>query len=101
YGRLFAKLQESLAAIAGSEVAATLAAGDAMRLRVGDEEVEISPAEILLEKKGLAPWALAEGGGFLVLVNTHLTDELVREGQVRDLVREIQNLRKEMDLKIT
>lgn len=101
YGRLFAKLQESLAALTGSEVAATLAAGDALRLRVGDEEVEISPAEILLEKKGLAPWALAEGGGFLVLVNTHLTDELVREGQVRDLVREIQNLRKEMDLKVT
>jgi isoleucyl-tRNA synthetase len=101
YGRLFAKLQESLAALAGSEVAAKLAAGTGLRLRVADQKIEISPAEVLIEKKGVAPWALAEGGGFLVLVNAHLTDELIREGQVRDLVREIQNLRKELDLKVT
>jgi isoleucyl-tRNA synthetase len=70
-------------------------------LRAGDQEVELSPDEIVVEKKAKEGWALAEGDGFLILVNTHLNDDLIREGLVRDLVRIIQNQRREMGLEVT
>ena len=46
-------------------------------------------------------WQIAEGSGFLVALSTQLDTELIREGRVRDLVRQIQNLRKEIGLEVS
>ena len=40
-------------------------------------------------------------GSLTVALDSELTDELVQEGMVRDLIRGIQNLRKERDLEVT
>ncbi|HEV7373700.1 MAG TPA: isoleucine--tRNA ligase [Pyrinomonadaceae bacterium] len=101
YGRLFTSLQESLAAVSAAAVEDQIRSGTNVILRAGDQEVELSPDEIVVEKKAKEGWALAEGDGFLILVNTHLNDDLIREGLVRDLVRIIQNQRREMGLEVT
>ena len=41
-------------------------------------------------------WAAAQGGGCVVVLSTELTEELIGEGIAKDLIRSIQNLRKEM-----
>jgi isoleucyl-tRNA synthetase len=41
-----------------------------------------------------------EGNNFMIL-NTTLTDELIKEGIVRELISKVQNLRKERDFEIT
>jgi isoleucyl-tRNA synthetase len=45
-------------------------------------------------------WALAEGNGFRVALDPRLTPTLLAEGRARDLVRHVQNLRKELDLQV-
>ena len=42
-----------------------------------------------------------ESEGYLLLFNTTITEELKREGYVRDIVRRIQTMRKELDLEYT
>jgi len=44
-------------------------------------------------------WAIGgEGGDIEVLLDLHITDELVQEGIAREVVRRIQTMRKDMDL---
>ncbi|MBA7685271.1 hypothetical protein ES703_93689 [subsurface metagenome] len=33
-------------------------------------------------------------------INTELTNELIQEGTVRDLIRQVQNMRKEADMRV-
>jgi isoleucyl-tRNA synthetase len=101
YGRLFASLQESVAFMPAEDIEAQLKSSGKLSFRVGEENVEISQDEIIVEKKAKAGWALSEGDGFIVLVNTRLDAELIREGLVRDLVRHLQTLRKEIGLEVT
>ena len=101
HGRLFNALQESLTNKDADEVAARVAAGRSLTLRIADKEIGISPAEISIQKKAIASWSLAEADGLLVLMNTFLTDDLISEGMVRGLIRLIQNLRKEAALELS
>jgi isoleucyl-tRNA synthetase len=101
YGRLFAPLQEALMALPVSFVESNLTAGKGLTLRVENEDIELSNDEVIVKKLATGDWALAEGNGMLVLVDTRLTEELIREGNVRDLVRHIQKLRKEIGMNVT
>jgi hypothetical protein len=49
---------------------------------------------------GKAGLAVESGAGFVVALDTEVSPELALEGQARDLVREIQDMRKEADLHI-
>ncbi|MGI9516881.1 MAG: DUF5915 domain-containing protein, partial [Pirellulaceae bacterium] len=46
-------------------------------------------------------WAAAQGGHCVVVLSTELTPELIREGMARDVIRLVQDRRKEMDLQFT
>ncbi|MGZ4143087.1 MAG: isoleucine--tRNA ligase [Actinomycetota bacterium] len=46
-------------------------------------------------------FAVADGAGFAVALDTEITPELALEGQTRDLIRQIQDMRKQADLEMT
>ncbi|HLW17982.1 MAG TPA: class I tRNA ligase family protein, partial [Actinomycetota bacterium] len=48
-----------------------------------------------------AGFAVVDGGGFAVALDTEITPELALEGRARDLIREIQDLRKQAGLEMT
>ena len=56
---------------------------------------------MLIEATSPSGYAVAEGNGVLVALNTTLTPELLLEGQARDLVRFIQDARKAAGYAIT
>lgn len=70
---------------------------------VGMIQDEINVKSIHFTESGEVPegWAMAEARDFIVLLDKRLTDELVREGRVRDLVRQIQILRKESGFQVS
>jgi len=96
YGRLFAPLAAALAARPAVEIAA----GE-LSFEIEGEQIALETGDVVVEKTATEGWAIAEGDGFLVAIDTRLDENLLREGQVRDLVRTIQSLRKEMDLQVT
>lgn len=61
--------------------------GTPLTLSADDIEIRLSARE---------GWAAAQGGGCVVVLSTELTEELIGEGIAKDLIRSIQNLRKEM-----
>jgi isoleucyl-tRNA synthetase len=80
---------------------ASLLEGAVLELDVAGKSVEITKDKVDVrrsEKEGLK--VLNEGSLTLAL-DTEITDELLAEGYVRDLVRGVQNLRKEGGLEVT
>ncbi len=101
YGKLVPQMKLALEAADGREVAAAVAEGRTYSLNIGEQTLELEPEEILVEARSPEGYAAQEEGGYLVAFNTVLTEELEREGLARDLVRHVQELRKNSGLEIT
>jgi isoleucyl-tRNA synthetase len=69
------------------------------RFRVDGHVLE--PDEVIVERTGVAGWAVASEGGVTVALDTGLDDELRLEGRLYDRVHEVNVLRKESGLEIT
>ncbi|HKV38072.1 MAG TPA: class I tRNA ligase family protein, partial [Blastocatellia bacterium] len=101
YGRYFGQLQEMLSSRPAPEIEARRKQKLPLELRLGGDTFELLPEEIIVEKIARDGWEVSEGDGFLVAICTRLDTGLIQEGQVRDLVRHVQSLRKEIGLEVT
>ena len=85
------------------EVNAALAAGQFTELEGGRFQVDghiLEPGEVLVERIGKDGWAVASDGVSTVALDATLDDELRLEARLNDLLRSIQNLRKDSGLEI-
>jgi isoleucyl-tRNA synthetase len=69
------------------------------RVKVGAWTLE--PGEFEARTRARPGFAVTGGEGFAVVLDTTITPELAREGAARDLIRAIQELRKQADLELT
>ncbi len=83
------------------EVASAVAAGRGFSVPGAAGAIELESEDVLVESVSKEGTAGAEGGGLLVAFDTRLTPALLEEGQVRDLVRAVQELRKKTGLEVT
>jgi isoleucyl-tRNA synthetase len=93
------KLGRDLAA-----VRAALESGDFVARADGGFEAaghELSPDEVLVERRGKEGYAVASSDGVTVALDMRLDDELRQRGRVYDLVHEVNSLRKELGLELT
>ena len=67
-------------------------------IKIGD--ITLHPGEVEVGFAGKPGLAVESGNGFVIALDTNVTPALALEGQARDLVREIQDMRKEADLHI-
>jgi isoleucyl-tRNA synthetase len=100
YGKLIPKIREYLAKADGAAIAAAVARGEAQAFEIGGETLAIEPADLLVESAAAEGFACAEEEGYLVGLDTTLDDELRREGLARELVRAVQDARKQAGLEI-
>ncbi len=68
-------------------------------LPAGPLDLDGDDVEIRLQAR--EGWAAAQGSGCVVVLNTEVTDALRREGTAKDLIRTIQNQRKEIACEYT
>jgi isoleucyl-tRNA synthetase len=52
-------------------------------------------------ERAVPSFAVAEAGGWVVALDTTLSEELEREGRARDLIRRVQQARKDAGLAVT
>lgn len=75
--------------------------GCVLSLDIGDRTVELTEDKIIVDRLEKEHLKVLNEGTLTVGLDTLLTKELIQEGQVRDLIRGIQNLRKEKGLDVT
>ena len=85
-------------------VRSALEAGEFEELGEGKLRVnahELGPDEVLVERRGKEGWAVAAEDGITVALDLSLDEELELEGRVRDLIHQLNTMRKEAGLELT
>jgi isoleucyl-tRNA synthetase len=90
----------ALKALNASDVARRVSEGKEVAVNVGGAEFVLLPSEINVKREMPAHMLAADVGGTTLVLDIEVTPELRGEGWARDTVRQIQQLRKEMDLNI-
>jgi len=101
YGKRVPAIRAALAEADGAAIAAAVAAGRSAPVEVEGETLEFGPDEVLVESTSAEGYACAEEGGFLVGLDTRLSDDLRQEGLVREVVRTVQEARKQAGLEVS
>ncbi len=100
HGSLFPRLRQAVAALDPLDLAHRLQSGQSVMVDVEGVAVELLPEEAQVRMRAREGLAVAEGGGVVVGIDTTLTPELEEEGLARDLVRRIQDARKNAGFEI-
>jgi isoleucyl-tRNA synthetase len=101
-----AALQEVVAAINAlkapevAEIASKVKAGTSFELRCGGRTVVLEPADVIVEQRAPEGWAGASDRDTQVAVATEIDEALAREGKAREVVRHVQEQRKNAELKM-
>ena len=93
------KLGKELGAVRSALEAGDFEELDGGRLRVNGHE--LSPEEVLVERRGKEGWAVAGEDGLTVALDLALDEELELEGRARELIHRVNTMRKEAGLEIT
>ena len=96
-GREVGAVRSALSAMDAGEVAAAVRSGQSVTV-AGHE---LAPDDFLIEMREGEGYAVASEAGYTVGVATAVTDELADEGIARELVRHIQDLRREADFELS
>jgi isoleucyl-tRNA synthetase len=104
-GRLLGpKTQEGARAIAAlppADVAATVAAGRPVTITVAGQPVELSAEHLIVNEAPLSGWTVGSSAAETVALDLELTHELRLAGLAREIVRLIQEARKNAGLQVT
>ena len=84
-----------------SEYVKQLSENKEISLNVNDKKYTLAPEDVNYKIEVLEGFTGEESEGYLLLFNTTITEELRQEGYVRDIIRRVQTMRKELDLEYT
>jgi isoleucyl-tRNA synthetase len=97
FGSKFPQVRGALKDADGAKVAAAVRAGEHVILG----EFDLAPDEILVNPQPREGFAIASENGVVVAIDTHLSNDLLREGVAREIVRLVQDYRKQAGFEIS
>ena len=100
-GKLLPAAKAALGQADGGSLLRQLTESGKVSLAVGGDTIELDSEDIQVRLQAKPGWAAAQGAGCVVVLATELTPELLREGLARDLIRLIQDRRKDLGLEYT
>ena len=100
YGKLIPKIYGALAKADGAGVMAEFAKGNKVTFNIDGTDVELNENDVLAETTQKEGYMSESTVGLTVVLDTNLTDELIEEGFVREIISKIQTMRKEAGFEV-
>ncbi|MFO7635104.1 MAG: isoleucine--tRNA ligase [Caldilinea sp.] len=101
YGKGYPKIRQAMSGMDQADLAARLQAGETVEVVAEGEPYAVAPEDVEVRVTPRAGFSVAQEAGYLVAVTTELDQALIQEGYARELVRRIQQLRKDAGLEIS
>jgi isoleucyl-tRNA synthetase len=83
------------------EMIREIQAGNSVTISVEGEEAEVDPQAVRVIEEAVGDLTVEAADGFVVGLDVTLTDDLVAEGMVRELVNRVQRLRRDSGLDVS
>ena len=100
FGKQINVLRETLANLDGSAAMAELNEKGSITIALDGTEEVIEKDDLLIEALQTEGYVSESNNGVTVVLDTNLTDELVEEGFVREIISKIQNMRKDSGFEV-
>lgn len=101
YGKLLPKIRTALQEIDGNNAMDELDSSGVLKFNFDGEEVVLEREDLLIEPAKKEGFDSESDKGVTVVIDTNLTDALIEEGFVREIISKIQTMRKEADFEVT
>ncbi len=100
YGKFLKGIQQALAELDGNAAMASLKADGVLRLPEVHASIELSEEDLLIAMTQKEGYVTENDPSMTVVLDTNLTEELLEEGFVREIISKIQTMRKEADFEV-
>lgn len=100
YGKQLNAIRTALTELDGSAAMAELEETGTLNLAIDGETIALTKEDLLISTAQKDGFMAQSEGGFTVVLDTNLTEELLEEGFVRELISKIQTMRKEADFEV-
>ncbi len=100
YGKLVPKIGEYLKSSNGSELMKELKENNIIKFNVDGDEIELSEDDVLIENAQAEGFAAESDRNVTVVLDTVLSEELIEEGFVREIISKIQTMRKDSGFEV-
>ncbi len=101
YGKQMKEIASDFAAMSQEQIAEIEASEAEYKLALPGGDVLLGKGDYEINSEDMPGWLVSTEGTLTVALDIVQTDELVREGNARELIHPIQNLRKESGFEIT
>ena len=100
YGKLLGGIKNVLSGLDGNAAMDELNANGCLRFEVNGEEVVLNREDLLIDTAQIEGYVSENDNGITVVLDTNLTEELLEEGFVREIISKIQTMRKEAGFEV-
>ncbi len=101
YGKLVGLIGKELANADGSALYKELNSNGSIKFNINGTEVILTADDLLITPANKSGFTAQSDSEITVVLDNNLTDELIREGYMRELVSKIQTMRKETGFEVT
>ncbi|MBR3917293.1 MAG: isoleucine--tRNA ligase [Clostridia bacterium] len=100
YGKDLGKIRTLLAELDGNAAMAELDGNGTLTIDLGDKEAVLTKEDLLIDMSQKEGFEAVSDKGITVVIDTTLTEELIEEGFVREIISRIQTMRKEAGFEV-
>ena len=101
YGKLLGKIGQHLSGMDGNDVVDAFNRGEDVSFEIDGTTVTLAKDDVLTSPMQKPGFTALEDRGVTVVLDTNLTDALIREGYAREVISKIQTMRKEAGFEVT
>ena len=100
YGKLLGGIKNELSSLDGNAAMDELNVTGVLKLQVNGQEIELTKEDLLIDMAQMEGYVSESDYGITVVLDTNLTEELLTEGFVREIISKIQTMRKEAGFEV-
>ena len=100
YGKFLGKIKEALSSLDGNAAMDKINAGEPLTFDFVGNEVVLEKEDLLIDMAQVEGYVSESDNNITVVLDTKLSDELIEEGFVREIISKIQTMRKEADFQV-